>query len=99
MTFLLIVDKFRKFITVRECSLDTSSTIDMLLDVFIQQGLPVKMISDRGSNFTLVELTSLCSSLDINLIHTSAHHHSGNGQAEQMVQTTINLIKKSSLLI
>ena len=68
MTFLLIVDKFSKFLIVRECSLDTSSTIDMLLDVFIQQGLPVKMISD--------------SSLDINLTYTSAHHYSGHGQAE-----------------
>ena len=53
------------------------------------------MISDRGSNFTPVEFTSFCSSLDINLTHTSAHHHSGHGQAEWMVQTTKNLIKKS----
>ena len=82
MTFLLIVDKFSKFLIVRECSLDTSSTIDILLDVFIQQGLPVKLISDRGSNFTSVEFTNLCSSLNINLTHTSAHHHSGHGQAE-----------------
>ena len=87
MTFLLIVDKFNKFLIVRECSLDTSTTIDMQLDVFIQQGLPVKMISDRGSNFTLVEFTSFCNSLDINLTHTSVHHHSGHGQAEQMVDT------------
>ena len=48
MTFLLIVDKFSKFLIIRECSLDPSSTINMLLDVFIQQGLPVKLISDRG---------------------------------------------------
>ena len=95
MTFLLIVDKFSKFLIVRECSLNTSSTIDTLLNVFIQQGLPVKMISDRGSNFTLVEFTSFCSSLDINLTHTSAHHHTGHGQAERMVQTTKHLIKKS----
>ena len=89
------VDNFSKFLIVRECSLDTSSTIDTLLDVFIQQGLPVKMISDKGSNFTSVEFTSFCSSLDINLTHTSAHHHSGNGQAERMCTTTKNLIKKS----
>ena len=37
MTFLLIVDKFSKFLIIRECSLDTSSTIDMLLDVFIHK--------------------------------------------------------------
>ena len=30
MTFLLIVDKFSKFLIVRECSLDTSYTNDML---------------------------------------------------------------------
>ena len=53
------------------------------------------MISDRGSNFTSVKFTSFCSSLDNNLTHTSAHHHSGHGQAERMVQTTKNLIKKS----
>ena len=82
MTFLLIVDKFSKLLIVRECSLDTSSTTDMLLDVFIQQGLPVKMVSDRGSNFTLVEFTSFCSSLDINLTHTSAQHQSSHGQAD-----------------
>ena len=81
MTFLLIVDKYSKFLIVRECSLDTSSTMDLLLDVFIQQGLPVKLISDRGSNFTSVEFTSFCSSLNMNLTHTSAHHHSGHGQA------------------
>ena len=98
VTFLLIVDKFSKFLIVRECSLDTSSTIHMLLDVFIQQGLPLKMISDRGSNFTLVEFTSFCNSLDINLTHTSVYHHSGHGQAEGMVQATKDLIKKSRSL-
>ena len=82
MTFLLIVEKFSIFLIIRECSLDTSSTIDMLLDVFIQQGLPVKLISDKGSNFTLLEFTNFCSSLNINLTHISAHHHSGHGQAE-----------------
>ena len=82
MTFLLIVNKFSKFLIIRECSLDTSSTVDMLLDVFIQQGLPVKLISDRGSNFTSAECTRFCNSLDIKLTHTSAHHHSGHVQAE-----------------
>ena len=82
MIFLLIVDKFSKFLIVRECSLDTSSTMDMLLDVFIQQGLPVKLISDRGSNFTSLEFTNFYSSLNINLTHTSTHHHSGHGQEE-----------------
>ena len=38
MTFVLIVDKFSKFLIVRECSLDSNPTTDILLDVFIQPG-------------------------------------------------------------
>ena len=47
--------------------IDTATTIRLLLKVFAEHGLPHKIRCNRGSNFTSIDLTNICSDLGITL--------------------------------
>ena len=73
--YLIILDHFLHFVVVKSSDKIDTAIIMLLLEVFAEHGLPHKIRCDRGSNFTLIEFTNLCSDLGITLSFSSSYHH------------------------
>ena len=50
-------------------------------------GTPMKLLSDRGVNFTSALVEELCSAFGIQKCRTTAYHTQCNGQVERFHQT------------
>ena len=78
---------------MKKCnSLTARSTIQLLLEIFTEQGIPSLICCDHGRNFVSSEFGSFCTDLGIKMSYSSAYHHSSN-QAECAVRTIKDLMK------
>ena len=59
-------------------------------------GVPTKLLSDRGANFTSALVEELCSAFGIQKCRTTAYHAQCNGQVEHFHQTLFRMIGKLS---
>ena len=59
-------------------------------------GVPAKLLSDRGANFTSALVEELCSAFGIQKCRTTAYHAQCNGQVERFHQTLFCMIGKLS---
>ena len=59
-------------------------------------GVPAKLLSDRGANFTLALVEELCSAFGIQKCRTTAYHAQCNGQVERFHQMLFRMIGKLS---
>ena len=59
-------------------------------------GVPTKLLSDRGANFTSALVEELCSAFGIQKCRTTAYHTQCNGQVEHFHQTLFRMIGKLS---
>ena len=59
-------------------------------------GVPTKLLSDRGANFTSALVEELCSAFGIQKCRTTACHAQCNGQVEHFHQTLFHMIGKLS---
>ena len=93
--YLIILDRFFSHFVVMKSSnkIDTATTIRLLHEVFAEHGLPHKIRCNRGSNFTSIDLTNICSDLGITLSFSSSYHHQ-SVPAECSVCTVKNIMKK-----
>ena len=66
---------------------------EWFLSVF---GMPAKLLSDRGANFTSALVEELCSAVGIQKYRTTAYHAQCNGQVERFHQTLFRMIRKLS---
>ena len=57
-------------------------------------GVPAKLLSDRGANFTSALVEELCSAFGIQKCRTTAYHAQCNGQVERFHQTLFCMIGK-----
>ena len=57
-------------------------------------GVPVKLLSDRGVNFTSALVEELCAAFGIQKCQTTAYHAQCNGQVECFHQTLLCMIGK-----
>ena len=73
----------------------TSETIKLLLSLFSRHGLPDKLVSDNGPEFTSDEFKEFMSNCGILHIKTAPYHPQTNGEVERFVQTFINFVKRS----
>ena len=60
-------------------------------------GMPTKLLSDRGMNFTSALVEELCSAFGIQKCRTTAYHTQCNGQVERFHQTLFSMIRKLSV--
>ncbi|KRY10622.1 LanC-like protein 2 [Trichinella patagoniensis] len=90
--FLIVVDAFSKWLEVRVMKNTTSeSVISCLRQIFSIHGLPDIIVSDNGTQFTSHIFQDKGG---IKHITSAPFHPSSNGQAERMVRTTKEFIKK-----
>ena len=91
--YLIVHDRFSRFIIVKKCnSLTVRSTIQLLLEIFTEHGIPSLIQCNWGRNFVSSEFGTFCSDLGIKISYSSAYHHSSN-QAEHAVRTIKDLMK------
>ena len=57
-------------------------------------GMPAKLLSDYGANFTSALVEELCATFGIQKCQTTAYHVQCNGQVEQFHQTLFRMIGK-----
>ena len=57
-------------------------------------GVPAKLLSDRGANFTSRLVEELCSAFGIQKYHTTSYHAQCNGQVERFHQTLFCMLGK-----
>ena len=60
-------------------------------------GVPAKLLSDRGVNFTSALVEELCLAFGIQKCRTTAYHTQCNGQVERFHQTLFRMIGKLSM--
>ena len=77
--YLIIVDHFSKFAVVKHSQkLTSKTTINLLLEVFSQHGIPSTIRCDQGHNFISSQFIEFCKQLNITVTLSSGYHHSSN---------------------
>ena len=95
--FLIAVDPLTKYI---ECllvkSVNSSDTINALIEIFSRQGLPNTIVSDNSTSFVSEEFKSFLEKINIKHITSPPRHPQSNGFGEAAVKTMKNLLKKNN---
>jgi len=93
--FLIVVDSFSKWLeVVLVPSFDSKSAISALRNLFATHGLPDTIVSDNGTSFSSQEFRSFATNNGIRHVMVAPYHASSNGQAERMVQTTKDALRR-----
>ncbi len=85
---LLAIDRLTKLLRIIPCKKsDTAADIAerFIASVFRYQGLPDRIVSDRGSIWTSTFWAALCEKLSITRQLSTAHHQQTDGQAERAI--------------
>ena len=89
-SILVVVDRFSKMCHLIPCkeSIDAPQTVDLLLrNVVKHHGLPMDMVSDRGTQFTSKFWSAVCEQMGIQRKLSTAAHPQTDGQTERTNQT------------
>ena len=68
--------------------------IRLMKDAFTDKGVPVKLITDGGPQFSSREFKQFCGGWGITHVQSSPHYPQANGAAEAAVKSVKNLIIK-----
>jgi hypothetical protein len=94
--YVLTVDYYSKFIDVSELTDEsTTAVISALKIIFSCHGIPQRLRTDNGPQFSSVEFKEFCKLFQINHETSSPHFQSSNGEAERAIQTVKKLWKKN----
>jgi len=95
---LTVVDHYTKYAEAYPLAdTGTKAICDILLQEYIpRHGIPERILSDRGPNFTSQLVKSLCRTLGISKLQTTAYHPQGNGVVERFHRTLADIIAKLS---
>ena len=84
--FMIAVDSHSKWLEVEIMPNVTSeTTIEKLRDMFARYGLPERLVSDNGPQFTSSEFATFMKRNGIKHILVAPYHPRSNGQAERFV--------------
>ena len=75
-------------------NINYSETTKVLLSLFSRHGLPEKLVSDNGPQFTSYEFKEFMTTCGIFHIKTALYHPQTNSNAEGFVQTFKNFIRR-----
>ncbi|XP_059061669.1 uncharacterized protein K02A2.6-like [Achroia grisella] len=94
--YLLVVDYYSKFLEVTQIpNLFSSSVIHVMKDIFSRFGIPEKLVTDNGTQFTSQEFCNFSKSWEFNHVTSSPLYPRSNGLAERNVRTIKTLLLKS----
>ena len=92
---MVVVCAFTKYIEIYPLkSMEASEVAEKLVYGWISRyGVPVSILSDRGTNFQSMLIELVCHLLDIKQVRTTAFHPQFDGQSEITIKTTKFMIK------
>ncbi|KRX70014.1 Uncharacterized protein T06_15952 [Trichinella sp. T6] len=94
-TFLIVVDAFSKWLEVIPISeMSTRTVIEELRQLFATHGLPNTIVSDNAAQFASAEFQQFLKRGEIRHARIAPFHPASNGQAERMVRTTKEALRK-----
>ena len=93
---LVMVDKFSKYTILQ--SVPETCDAKMVADLFLQLvisvfGVPVRVISDRGPQFTSAIWHGILERMGVQVAHASSHHPQTDGQSERAIQTFLRILR------
>ena len=93
---LIMTDHFTRYaLTVVTKDQMAKTVAKVFYECFIAVfGVPAKLLSDRGANFTSAQVEELCSAFGIQKCRTTAYDAQCNGQVEHFHQTLFRMIGK-----
>ena len=93
---LMIINHFMRYALTVVMKDQTAKTVmKVFYECFIAVfGVPAKLLSDRGANFTSALVEELCAAFNIQKCRTTAYHAQCNGQVERFHQTLFCMIGK-----
>lgn len=96
--YLVMVDRYSGWINVAKCghSTHSSSVITHLKAWMVDQGIPVVLTSDNGTQFSSAEFQNWCKRWGIRHVPSSPHNPQSNGLAEAAVKSVKTLLAKTS---
>ena len=91
---LVMTDHFTRYALAKVTKDQTAKTVTKVFyECFIAVfGVPAKLLSNRGANFTSVLVEELCSAFGIQKCRTTAYHAQCNGQVECFHQMLFHMI-------
>ncbi|XP_013407625.2 uncharacterized protein K02A2.6-like [Lingula anatina] len=93
--YLLLIDYYSKYIDVVELNAaTTTATINAMRYVFSCHGIPLKIRSDNGPQFSSCEFKQFCKVYDIEHMTSSPQYPGSNGEAERAIQIVKKMWKK-----
>ena len=93
--YLLVVDYYSKFPVVKKLtSIQSSAVIAHLKSIFEEHGIPSKLITDNGSQYTSAAFQEFSRSYGFTHVTSSPLYPQSNGFSERTVQTVKDLLHK-----
>lgn len=94
--YILVVDYYSKYVEVVSLSDIRSETIiTQLKSIFARHGIPKKLVSDNGRQFTSAVFQSFVEKWEFEHVTSSPYYSRSNGLAERNVQTVKKLMEKA----
>jgi transposase InsO family protein len=91
---LTMIDHFTRWPEAYPIPDQTTETVLNCLEDFISRhGVPDRILTDQGTNFTSHLFTSFCQSFDIGKKTTTSYHPAANGQVEKLNSTLVKIIR------
>ncbi|XP_037782061.1 uncharacterized protein K02A2.6-like [Penaeus monodon] len=95
--YLIVADYYSKFPIIRKMPIHVTSTavIKALKNLFSEYGVPERVYSDNGRQYSSEEFVKFASNWEFEHITSSPHYPQSNGFIERTVQTVKNTIDKA----
>ena len=94
LTAICMASKWPEAIPLR--SVTAKAVAKGMIDIFAHTGIPLRLLTDQGSQFIGSLVTQLCRNLGIEKIKTTPYHPEGNGVVERMHGTLGAMLTKAS---
>ena len=93
--YLCIVDYNSKFPTVKRLEgLSAENLTNAVKIIFVEYGIPHKIMSDAGTNFVLDRFQKFCRAINTEQASSLAYHHQSNRQVEACIKFIKQTFKK-----
>ena len=95
--YLIVADYYAKFPIVRKITGKNTSAavISLTKQIFSEQGIPVKVVSDNGPQYASEEYRKFAEEWNFDHVTSSPRFPQSNGFIERMIQTVKATLKKS----
>ena len=94
LTCVCMASKWPEAIPIR--CMTASAVAQGMLEIFSRTGVPLKLLSDQGSQFVGKVIAKLCKNLHIESIQSTPYHPEGNGVVERMHSTLGAMLTKAA---